>query len=507
MNDIKEKLLNRRLKAVSDAKEFLLNSPQQIDTERLKCLVEVYQEFEHEPVIVKRALVFERLLQTKHLYIDENPIVGTVTGKPAGVYLYPEFGAEWMLKEMRQAMMSHLGSIGISEDEKKIMLDAAKFFRKRCAANRSRVLSIELDGFDPDPYIKAGVFTDGSQFTLGAGNADYETFINRGLKDIIEETQQRLDSLVLTTETTNKINYYRAVLISLKALITLAHRYADLAESMAENEADEVRRIELQEIAEVCRYVPENPPRNFREALQFWWFLQIGIHIEQSGCGSSPGRLGQYLNPYYQKDKLENGITREEGIVWLKCLFVKILEYGYYQGLAYAQLVSGHTGHTINVGGLTADGHDATCELDYMLLDVQIALRNIQPTITVLYHDNLPEDFLLKAVELERTGLGQPQWMNVNVIIPRLLARHAANGITLREARQCVQMSCVSTGVAGKTSFMREIASFNLAKMVEFVMTNGYDYNTDSQIGLATGDPETFTITFVWISFIRGYIV
>lgn len=482
----------RCLDAAAKAKELLLNSPQKVNTERLQCLLDVYREFDYEPVIVLRARVLERYVATRTLYIDDNPLVGTVTGSPAGVNVFPEWDSEWILKEMRQAMMSHLGKVNISDEEKKLMVEAAKYFKTRSATAKARTYSRQLLNYDPEPAIQAGVFQDGTQFTVGAGNVDYETFVRKGLRAIIEETEGRLKALDISAENTHRIDFYRAALIAMNAMVKFANRYADLAENMAAHEEDPTHRQELLDIADVCRRVPEYPPRTFREAVQSWWFLHLGIQMEQAGCGSSPGRLGQYLDPYFQRDKAENGITREDGIAWLKCLFVKILEFGYYQGLAYSQLVSGHTGHTINIGGLKADGTDATCELDYMLLDTQIDLRNIQPTLTLLYHDNLKEDFLLKAVELDRTGLGQPQWMNTNIIIQRLLARHAACGITLADARNCINMSCVGTGVAGKTAFIREIATFNLAKMAEFVMTGGYDTGTGRLVGADTGDPEQF---------------
>ncbi|MDR2055597.1 MAG: glycyl radical protein [Desulfovibrio sp.] len=477
--------------AVKEIKEFLLNAPQKIDTERLSCLLETYREFDHEPVIVMRAMLFDKLLRTKRLFLDGNPVVGTVAGHPAGVYVYPEWDSEWISKEMNQAMMSHLGKVNISEEEKRLMTESARFFKERSATSKARKLSGQLHGWDPRPSIKAGLFTETATYTVGAGNVDYETFVARGLGAIIKETEERLHSLKVTVENSRRIDFYRAALISMNALVHLAHRYADLAEKTAGETNDPARRAELLEIAEVCRHVPENPPRNFREAVQSWWFLHLGIQIEQSGCGSSPGRIGQYLNPYYLMDKAA-GAAPEDAVAWLKCLFVKILEYGYYQGVAYAQLVSGHTGHTINVGGLNSRGEDATTELDYLLLDTQIELRNIQPTITVLYHDGLKEDFLLKAVELDRTGLGQPQWMNNRVIVERLLARHAKCGITLEDARNCINMSCVGTGVAGKTAFIRENATFNLAKCFELALNDGFDPGTKKQIGEHTGPAESF---------------
>ena len=482
----------RCLKAVDRMKEFLFKAPQKVDIERLHFLLETYKASSNEPVIILRAKIFENLLRNKKLFIDDNPIVGTVTSQPAGVYIYPEWDSSWIIREMNQAMMSHLGKVDITKEEKTIMREAATFFKNRSATAKAHEMSRQILGYDPKNDIKAGLFTETTSHTTGAGNVDYATFIDQGLAGIIRETQERLLKRPLTRDNSSRIDFYRSVLISLKALVHLANRYADLATKMAGQTNDEERKAELLEIADVCGHVPENPPRNFREAIQSWWFLHLGIQIEQSGCGSSPGRLGQYLDAYYQKDKAA-GSSREDSIAWLKCLFVKISEFGYYQGISYSKLTSGHTGHTINVGGLDANGHDATAELDYLLLDTQIDLRNIQPTITLLYHDKLKEDLLLKAVELDRTGLGEQQWMNTNVVIQRLLTRHAKCGITLEDARNCINMSCVGTGVAGKTAFIRENATFNFAKCLELALNDGLDPFTKKQIGAHSGDPLKFT--------------
>lgn len=479
--------------AAATVKEFLLNAPQRLDLERLTHLLDVYEEYAHEPTIILRARVFERLLQKKALFLDENPLVGSVTGSPAGVYVYPEYGTEWVLEELEQPILSHLGEVSISEEGKALLLKAASFFKHRNAEAKARQLSEHLLGYNPKDSVKAGLITETAPYTIGSGTVDYEDFVKRGIKALINEVEERLHALPRTVASSGKIDFYRAVLISLNALVSLANRYADLAEAEAKQTRDPARKAELLDIAAVCRHVPENPPRTFREALQSWWFIHLGVQIEQSGCGSSPGRIGQYLEPFYQKDKTASGLTPDQAKEWLKCLFVKILEYGYYQGQIIAKTNSGHTGHTINLGGLNADGQDATGELDYLLLDTQIAMQTIQPTLTILYHDGLPEDFLLKAVELERTGLGQPQWMNNRVIMERLFVRHGRNGITLEDARNCINMSCVGTGVAGKTVFLHENGSFNLAKCLELALHNGVDPLTGAAIGAATGDPGQFT--------------
>lgn len=480
--------------AAARLKEVLLNAPQRIDTERLTHLLDVYREHAGEAPVLLRARVFDRVLRNKTLYIDDNPIVGTVTAHPAGVYVYPEWGAEWILEELNQPMVSHLGTVELGEADRRLMEESARYFQHRSAEARARQLSAELHpDFAPKDWVAAGLFTETAPYTIGAGNVDYEGFVGRGLLAVIAETEARLKALPVTAANAAAIDFYRAVLISFNALIHLAGRYADLAAEQASATEDSLRRAELLEIAETCRHVPANPPRSLREAVQSWWFLHLGIQIEQSGCGSSPGRLGQYLDRYYQADKAARGLAGRDAVALFKCLFVKIQEYGYYQGLINARLVSGHTGHTINLGGLNEAGEDATSELDYLLLDTQIEIRNIQPTITVLYHDGLAEDFLLKAVALERTGLGQPQWMNNRVIMERLLVRHARNGITLEDARNAINMSCVGTGVAGKTAFLHENGTFNLAKCLELALNDGKDPLTGKVLGTRTGDPAAFT--------------
>ena len=477
--------------AVRKAKEFLLTASQSIDSERLRILLDVYQNAGTECSVLLRARLLEKVLLTKELYLDDNPLVGSLTSKPAGVYVYPEYDGEWVVKELNTAMMSHLGQVSLTDEDKKLMRDAGNFFKKTSASAMTRELATQLYDYDPRLDVAAGVVTPGVNYTTGCGNVDYGSAVHRGLNAIIAETEERLRDVPVDTANSSRIDFYRATLIVLRAVVAFANRYAELTEKAASETEDAIRKQELLEIAEVCRHVPEFPARNFREAIQSWWFIHLAIQIEQSGCGSSPGRLGQYLNVYYLDD-LANGLTREDAMAWLKCLFVKLLEFGYYQGIIQAKLNSGHTGQTITVGGLDSYGRDATCELDYLLLDTQIELRNIQPTITVLYHDGLNEDFLFKCVALDRTGLGQPQWMNNKVIMERLLARHAKAGITLADARACINMSCVGTGVAGKTAFVRASGTYNIAKNIELALNDGVDPMSKKRVGVSTGDPREF---------------
>ena len=235
------------------------------------------------------------------------------------------------------------------------------------------------------------------------------------------------------------------------------------------------------EIAEVCRRVPEFPARNFREALQS--FTHCCIQIEQCGCGHSLGRYGQYMYPFYKKDLDEGTLTKEQVLTLLKCQWVKHLEIAVYQGDAYAKAFSGHTGQTISLGGYTADGDDASNDLEELLMDTQIAMNNIQPTLALFYTPKMKPSYLEKAAEVVRSGSGQPQFMNMNAAVARSLVRFASRGITLDEARTLpVIFGCVGTGIQGKGSYVTFEGQPNLAKLVEFAMYDGYDPHTRKQV-------------------------
>ena len=67
-------------------------------------------------------------------------------------------------------------------------------------------------------------------------------------------------------------------------------------------EADPQRKAELERIAEVCARVPAHAPRDFWEALQYYWFVHLGVTTELNTWDAfCPGRLDQHLYPFYQQ--------------------------------------------------------------------------------------------------------------------------------------------------------------------------------------------------------------
>lgn len=478
---------------IKDHKAFLMEAPQKMDPQRLIFLQEVYDECKGESNVIIRAKLLERILTKKDIFLDDNPIVGTISGFRAGVYPYPEWQVNWIKDEMDMVKMSSLGELSIPKETQDLLKSTYKQWKGRTTYDRSNQLYKEIYGENAELLFKSGWLYPVNDNSTGSGACDYPKVLNKGISGILEEVEERLQALPKKAAYYSKMEFYRACKIALNAVIAYSHRYADLAEATAEQEKDPKVRAELLEIAEVCRRVPEFPARNFREAVQSFWFTHMMTEIEQAGCGTSPGRYGQYMYPFYRKDIDEGTLTREQVLTLLKFQWCKHLEIAVYQGTAYALALSGHTGQTISIGGLTAEGEDASTELEEVIMDCQIAMDNIQPTLALFYHPKMKDSYLNKAVEVVRGGTGQPQFMNNTAVIQRHMSRFASRGITIEEARtNCVIFGCVGTGQQGQGSYVTFEGQPNLPKVVELMLNDGWDPHTKKQLSIKVAKPEEF---------------
>ncbi len=477
---------------IRSCKAFVTDTNQSFDPERLRFLKEVYEEYKGEEPVIIRARLLERLLLQKKLFLDDNPVVGTLTSIPCGVYAYPEWTCDWIKDEMDMAKISSLGEVVIPEETKMLMMDTyAEWKGKTCRDYADQTFK-ELYGVNPRSYIKSGMLYDVTNNPLGSGVVDYEVILKKGARGLLEEVEERKKKLNFQKGEYRKLAFYNAIIIALNAFIAWANRYADLAEQTANKTPEPKKKAELLEIATVCRRVPEHSATNFREAVQSFWFTHLLVEIEQMGCANSPGRYGQWMYPFYKKDIEEGHITRKEAEALIRFQFVRHTELGTYSGMAHQKALSGHTGQTISIGGYTPDGRDASNEFEEVIMDAQIKLQNIQPTLALFFTPMMEESYLMKAVELVRTGCGQPQFMNAAVAVQRHLSHFSNWGVTLEDARDAVCFGCVATGIAGKGSYIGGGDSINLAKFVELALYDGWDPTSRKQMGPKTGDPETF---------------
>jgi pyruvate formate-lyase/glycerol dehydratase family glycyl radical enzyme len=467
-------------------KEQHMSTPQEVDFERVRIMAEVYEDTAGSQQIIRRAKFFALLIDRKKLYIDDNLFVGSMASTVNGVYTYPEWNVNWM-KEEKTIEKSK------TPEDKKANQWALAYWDKHALRPRVDEIFIKKYGYDPDPVYQAGLVAEFMSWPGGGGNLNYPRIYNEGIASVIKEVEERQAVLDMRLPNASKIYFYEASLIVLKAIVRLAHRYAELAREMAAKEKDATRKAELIAIAETCEWVPEHPARNLREAMQCHFLCHICAEIEQVGCGYSEAYLGQNFEPFYQRDKAAGLIGPEEAIFMLKNLFIKLNEIGYYYGEKVALANSADLGQSITLGGFTEDGEDATAEMDFHILDAASYLHLPQPPLTCCYTEKISGKFLEKVLDVIGTGIGMPQFVNGNVMMLRALNLFAnsKNGLTLEKARRTCIGACVGSYIPYETGHPVE-GQPNLGKVLELTMNNGFDPRTKQQIGPKTGDPETF---------------
>lgn len=331
---------------------------------------------------------------------------------------------------------------------------------------------------------------------------DYSMVLTKGLKGIIEDIEVHRKKLDIgSPEGLKKLDFYEAALLSLNGMIVLAQRYASLAAEMAKKEKNLKRRKELEKIAETCKRVPANPARDFYEAIQSLWFTMLGVWMETPNTlYSPPGRFTQYMYPFYKKDVQEGKLTDEEVIELLYFYFLKMNSLASVLAPNVWVWNQSRLGMQLSLGGLRPDGEDATNELDFLVLEAQYRIRLPEPLLAVIYHDKLSSEFLMKCVDLIRTGIGQPAFHDVRKAIERRLYYEKG---PLEEVRNVAIAGCVQSLIPGYTDLYWE-ARFNLAKMVELALYNGKDPLSGIQLGPQTGNPEEFvTYEEFYVAFIK----
>ena len=347
----------------------------------------------------------------------------------------------------------------------------------------------------PDKWkqaYEAGVFTEFLEQRAPGHTVLGNKIYARGLLDLKKEIKKNQDSLDFQkdSEAHHKSEELQAMAIAADALISFAKRYSKAAEELADKEKDPERRKELMKIAEICGYVPAHAPRDFWEALQYYWFVHLGVISELNPWDAfNPGRLDQHLYPFYERGLKDGTLTKEKARELLQAFWIKFNNQPAPPKVGVtAEESSTYTDFAlINTGGVRADGFDGVNELSYLILDVVNEMRLTQPSSMVQISKKTPDLFLKRALEIIKTGYGQPSVFNTDVIIQELLRQ----GKSIEDARNGGASGCVETGAFGKECYILT-GYFNLVKVLEITLNNGVDPKTEKKIGLETGNPSDF---------------
>ncbi len=462
-----------------------------ISIERAKIVTETAKspEYEQASVPMRRALVFKALFERKQLHIGTGElIVGERGPAPSEVPTYPEIcihtAEDFEMLDSREKIPYR-----VDEETRAIHLGEIRpFWEGR--SQRERMFR-ELPQEWQDAY-NAGIFTEFQEQRSPGHTVLGETIYQKGFLDLKLEIRDAIAALSFETDPLayDKREQLRSMDVCADSLIIYAQRNAARLDELAAAERDTERVAELRAMAEICRRVPANAPETFHEALQYYWFVHIGVITELNPWDSfNPGRLDQHLWPFYQRELEQGTLTEERATELLQAFWVKFHNHPAPPKVGVTAQESGtYTDFAlINLGGVKPDGSDAVNDLTYLILDVIEEMRLLQPSSMVQVSKKNPDRLLRRVGRIVRTGFGQPSIFNTDAVVQELLRQ----GKSLEDARRGGCSGCVEAGAFGREAYFLS-GYFNLPKILELTLRDGYDTRTGKQLGPKTGDPRDF---------------
>jgi pyruvate formate-lyase/glycerol dehydratase family glycyl radical enzyme len=474
---------------------YLDECPYTVDAERAVLVTDAYRKFDREPQLIKVAESLAHVLRNVTLHIvDGQLLVGDSAAPPKACPIYPEFSYSWIVQELKQLPMRERphNRYDYTDDTAQALLGIADYWQGRTLSDAmiGRMTPEEMKG----DFTGIMLYSTSLYHVAGVGHLvpDFGLLLSKGYRGLRNEVQARLDALDDSDpETEQKRVFYRAQLITLQAASDYIRRYAELATRHARSSSGE-RRRELLQIAANCELIAEQPPATFWQAFQLVHFGWSLAQIESNGHSVSLGRLDQLLYPWFRRDIEAGSATPEfmqqviECHAVLNSCFMKLRDWVTTQANSGRGLGTA----TVTLGGIDADGNDATNELSGRFLDMIAHTRLGNPWIAVRFHDQTAAWFAKKTVKAMRMGTGEPKIFSDRMIIPTMVN----HGITLEDARNYVIVGCVELSVPGKEYGWHDSAYFSIARVLEMALNDGYAIGHEAlgRLGPATGRLEDF---------------
>lgn len=461
-----------------------------LDITRARLITEAYKLYEGTVSVPEmRARAFYHYMQYRPLCINDGElIVGEKGDGPQGAPTFPELCCH-TLQDMEVMDTREKIFFRVSDEAKRIQeQEIIPFWQDR--SMRTRIFSL-MDEQWLNCY-HAGIFTEfmeqrGPGHTVGG-----DVFYKKGFLQLKADISQELENLDFLTDldALSKRDQLNAMAIACDAIMLYAQRCSQYALELAELEQDENRRRELRQIAENCRVVPAHAPASYHQALQMYWFVHIGVTTELNPWDAfSPGRLDQHLYPFYKRDIEAGRLDDETALEMLECLWIKFNNQPAPPkvGITLKESSTYTDFANINTGGIAPDGSNGVNAVSYLILDCMDEMRLLQPSSNVQISRKTPQKFLLRALEIARKGWGQPAFYNTEAIVQELLNA----GKSIEDARRGGASGCVETGCFGNEAYILT-GYFNLPKILEITLNDGWDPISANQLGPHTGKAGDF---------------
>lgn len=200
---------------------------------------------------------------------------------------------------------------------------------------------------------------------------DYRRVALYGIDRLIEAKQQDLKDMANQNMLEETIRLREEIALQIKALKNMV--------AMAKQYGFDISR----------------PAENAREAVQWTYFGYLAAVKEQNGAAMSLGRVGTFLDIYFERD-LQNGVITEEEAQEIMDHFVMKLRLArHLRTPDYNELFAGDPlWVTESIGGMGEDGRTLVTKNSYRFLHTLYNLGPApEPNLTVLWSENLPQEF------------------------------------------------------------------------------------------------------------------
>jgi formate C-acetyltransferase len=470
-------------KRIQNLRQLSLDAVPTISAERAMLITEYYQQLpeDHHAVAIQRAEAFRHLMKNKKIYLHEQEIiVGERGPEPKATPTYPEISLH-TLEDLQILNDREKVSFKVSAETFEVYENnIIPFWKGRTQRDR-------LFASMSENWIKAyqaGVFTEFQEQRAPGHTVAGKRLFSMGMLDIIDEINEVKQSKAARGIAQSQWEEVEAMQIAAEAMIAFAERYVKALELQLKQTTNAERIAELHDMIAVCKRVPAYAPQNFHEMLQHYWFIHVGIISELNPWDSfNPGRLDQHLWPFYQRETAAGSLSKERATELLQAFWIKFNNHPAPPKVGVTALESNtYTDFAlINLGGLTEKGADAVNELSFLILDVIEEMRLLQPSSMVQISKKNPDHFIKRALQITKTGFGQPSFFNTDAIIQQLLRQ----GKTIEDARNGGASGCVETGAFGTEAYTLS-GYFNLTKVLELAIYGGFDPRTKQQLGPQT---------------------
>lgn len=468
---------------IKQARDKMYRRVATICPERAEIITASFKQTEGEPIVLRRAKAFADILDQMNIYIEPDMlIVGNQASANFAAPIFPEYSISWVIDELDEFDQRSGDSFQITEETKERLRKIAPYWEGKTHQDEvlKNLAGINFLAEQQNVLHRGGISMSGDGHII----PNYDFVLEQGFKGMADIAKDHLENDSDLTQ--DQIDYYQAAIISMNGAINYCERFAKIAQEEALLETDLKRQRELKEMSGMFKSLAKGAPTNFLEAVEMVYLTHLLMMIESNGHSFSFGRFDQYIYPFYEKDIREKTISQEKALEILSHFYIMTNSINKVRPWGHTQYSGGYPLYSnLMLGGMKPDGTDGTNDLSYLGLEAMALTGLPEPNLSVRFFEDTKHEFMKDAAQLIRKGFGMPSIFCDEVCIPAMMSL----GLSEEIAREYASMGCVETAIPGRWGHRATGMTYvNFGKIMELVMHNGYDPDSELQLVKINGE-------------------